>query len=858
SPVPTSLVQGFFIGSCHAKFRLPNTKMQKTSGSSFIQKRLILRLSSLGDVILSSAALETESSKQGVDWVVAKEYGAVLRGHPRIRKLWEFDRRENRGFDVWRSFGRELWEQNFTEVIDLHGSIRTRILWLMFLYWSMREGRTGPRWTVASKQRFRSWGFILFKKLWPKFWLSRLQVEVFARAAGGSGQERPNMRHLLLTEEFSVEALARDFQDPPRESFGGKPYICVMPGSTWPGKTWAAEKYVEVLKQIKVLPVIMGTARDSESVSLVRLLEAAGVPHESGVGKWNLRESAQVLANSKGYLGSDTGLALLSESLGVEILVIYGPTAPGLGFEPWRVGSRTAGSDLWCRPCGKIGHRCYRPKNKFLCLQRLSPAEVLPIVQEKFCGMPGSGLGRSGTVESGSVSSGSISLGPGVSPGARVYLWIWKEVVERWVLPSKMGVARIQAGSQAVQYLTALPLRVTNKMERPARFWFHAASAGELESLWPVVVELQKVLKESSGSSTEFILSAFSASAEKSLMRLGTALSEAGAHVLYCGLSPWEGHWRAVLKVAQPDCFITAKYEAWPDLWMSLAAAQIPLAILGARARKSLRIGKRLCELFGAELPRMLLLPVLEREIHELRRDFPASVIQAVGEPRWDRVLERSQTGNQRAKRMISYFAKLPRPWGIFGSIWPQDLEVWGEQLRQHHGTLWMVPHRTESEAVQELEHYFTKIGMQVLRTSRLPLDPAKSSEQLVLPKAATLSWTCVLVDEIGFLSELYSAADWAYVGGGFGQGIHSTIEPAIHGIPVASGPARAERFSEVQQLGGSGQLQILRNSADFKNWMDQNLENRERREVWNQQVKSYLGASSRAVEALMKFSKTS
>ena len=59
----------------------------------------------------------------------------------------------------------------------------------------------------------------------------------------------------------------------------------------------------------------------------------------------------------------------------------------------------------------------------------------------------------------------------------------------------------------------------------------------------------------------------------------------------------------------------------------------------------------------------------------------------------------------------------------------------------------------------------------------------------------------CVLVDEMGFLSELYGAADWAYVGGGFGAGVHSTIEPAIQGIPILIGPVRADHFTEIGQL---------------------------------------------------------
>ena len=808
--------------------------MQENSTSNTIaRKRLILRLSSLGDVILSASALETAESSAGVDWVVAKEYAAVLRGHPRIRKLWEFDRRQNSGLLAWKVFAQELWDQNYTEVIDLHGSIRTRILRFFFVYWSFRNSVAGPHWTVASKQRFRSWGFILFKKLWPKFWLSRLQVEIFARAAGGTGQERPNMRHLLSSDD-TVSSIPKDA------------YICVMPGSSWPGKTWAAEKYLEVLKELQILPVIMGTTRDPESVSLVRLLEVAGIPHVSGVGKWDLQESARVLAKSAGYLGSDTGLALLSEALGVEIVVIYGPTAPGLGFEPWRNGSRTIGSGLWCRPCGKIGHRCYRPKDKFLCLKGLTPSEVLPVVANK-CSKDG----KYRVEKSGNVSTERNSL----RLSARAYFWLWENIIEPWVLPRKMGAERIEAGTAAIKLLSAIEPR-KNSQERVPRFWFHAASVGELESLWPLTVELLKSLQiDSKRPAPEFILTAFSSSAGKSVLKLGELLGKTGGTVLYCGLSPWEGHWKTVMKSVNPDIFITAKYEAWPELWMSQAELKIPLTILGARSRKSLRMGKRLCESMGFGLPRMLLLPVLENETQALRRDFPGARIESVGEPRWDRVMERSQTGHARAKLLLSCFHDFPRPWGICGSIWPEDVAVWGDLVLKNKGTLWIVPHKIDSDILNELYVYFSERGLKVIRTSLIETE--RDAREQWNKELTHTGNECVLVDEMGFLSELYSAADWAYVGGGFGAGVHSTIEPAIHGIPIASGPARAERFSEIQQLSGSGQLRIIRSTHEFQNWFHWQAELKERnREAWNRDVKSYLGASARAAQALLEFSK--
>ena len=339
------------------------------------RKRLILRLSSLGDIILASSSLRASADQSGqghdqLDWVVAKEYAAVLRGHPRIHKLWEFDRR-SAGSGGWVSFARRLWSENYDEVVDLHGSIRTRLLRILFFVWGLGNG--GPQWTVASKQRFRSWGFIAFKKFWPRNLVSELQVSVFAKAAGGIGNERPDLKHL-------IEGCLETSSESP---LNNRKYICVMPGSNWPGKTWSAEKYLKVLRNVDLLPVIMGTQRDPESLRLVELCSKSGMDHYSGVGKWTLPEVAKVLSKAEAYIGSDTGMAHLAEAVGTDVLVIYGPTSPGLGFEPWRAGSRTIGSKAWCRPCGKIGNRCYRPFARHQCLKELDPSQVLCVLREK-------------------------------------------------------------------------------------------------------------------------------------------------------------------------------------------------------------------------------------------------------------------------------------------------------------------------------------------------------------------------------------------------------------------------------------------------------------------------------------------
>jgi ADP-heptose:LPS heptosyltransferase len=154
-----------------------------------------------------------------------------------------------------------------------------------------------------------------------------------------------------------------------------------MPGSKWRGKCWPASKYVEALRALASgkdarVPVILGGPNDESARELERLLEGAGIRFKTGVGRWSLGEVAGVLAGSRGYLGNDTGLAHLAEAVGAPAVMVFGPTSPEMGFGPWRAESQAVGTGLWCRPCGKDGRRCYRLKNKYLCMTGLDPEVV--------------------------------------------------------------------------------------------------------------------------------------------------------------------------------------------------------------------------------------------------------------------------------------------------------------------------------------------------------------------------------------------------------------------------------------------------------------------------------------------------
>lgn len=406
----------------------------------------------------------------------------------------------------------------------------------------------------------------------------------------------------------------------------------------------------------------------------------------------------------------------------------------------------------------------------------------------------------------------------------RAYRKFQEKLVQKALLPRLMPHERVADFSQ---------VRPPSEKDQQGRIWFHAASVGELESLWPVVEQwLDRGLHA--------IVTVFSESAINHVKRLAAESEGRKGRILYAGYSPWEGCWKSVLERVRPEAFVTAKYEAWPELWCSLAEEGVPLVVVGARYRKSFAVAKRVCAALGCGLPGMVLLPAQPSEVPALRELFPEARIEVTGDPRWDRVKARASRGNSRARQLIETHGSLQRPWGVLGSVWQEDLALWKDVLKEAEGSLWIVPHRIDSQHIEEIEQSLREAGISY----------TVSTDRTGSAQSAPLS--AVLVNEMGFLSELYAEADWAWIGGGFGAGVHSTIEPAIQNIPLACGPAGIGKFPEIEELRATGQLQIIREAIELRQWLEQRKSaSAAERKNWQKENHQRLGATERVLDQL-------
>ncbi len=335
-----------------------------------------------------------------------------------------------------------------------------------------------------------------------------------------------------------------------------------------------------------------------------------------------------------------------------------------------------------------------------------------------------------------------------------------------------------------------------------AHVLFHAASVGELEILMPLIEGF-------AAKKIPMVVTVFSDSAFPQVARLTQIAT-------YAGPSPMESDWSAFFQKFQIAKVIVSKYEAWPALWIECSVRNLPLILIHAKWRPSLALVKILIFIFGFPLPRLYLFAESVVQASRLKKRFKFAEVHSAMDPRWKRISDRSKSAALHPrvvfwkKRYADEILK-PFPYGMVGSAWFEDLKVLLPAFREAKGTLWVIPHSLETKNIKR---------MQELLEVEIP-------------------GRYILVNEMGFLLELYSLAQWVWVGGGFGKGIHSTMEPAIYGVPLACGPKNVDQFFETQMLCDSQQLTVCKNTKESLLWLE-SQSNRSLLNVLNDQVLSH------------------
>lgn len=368
------------------------------------------------------------------------------------------------------------------------------------------------------------------------------------------------------------------------------------------------------------------------------------------------------------------------------------------------------------------------------------------------------------------------------------------------------------------------------------RVWFHASSFGEFEQAKPIIEILKK-------SGFTIIASFFSPSGYEYSRNYPDA-----DVVTYIPIDSRRNA-RRFVRLIKPSVAVVMRY----DLWFNhiSEAKSYGTKIILADATFPVKLFHRtgfLRDFYRRlySLPHLILATTAE---HKKMFDFflGTESTEVAGDTRFDRVYSKSVSNTVRQKLPVE-LEKDGRTVLVLGSTWPQDMEVLVPGLKR-------IMARFPSVAVIVVPHEPT-----VDEVKRLAREFPESMTLSEMERGSGERPPVLIIDRIGLLTQLYVVADMAYVGGGFGAGVHSVLEPAVYGIPILTGP-RIERSDEAIQLMQNGALFYVKDAAGAYRSMLRMMEDDAARnkagQVAREFVDRHLGAAQVVATKVIEFSGT-
>ncbi len=290
------------------------------------------------------------------------------------------------------------------------------------------------------------------------------------------------------------------------------------------------------------------------------------------------------------------------------------------------------------------------------------------------------------------------------------------------------------------------------------------------------------------------------------------------------------------LDLIQPDIAIFVKYDLWPMLIHLLKERNVPMYLISAIFRDSQLFFKPWGTWYRKLLMMFEEIYVQNEASKELLAKFDIKS-QVAGDTRFDRVWEIAKNPKVVEEALylkVDQGTKLL----VAGSTWSADEDLLIDYFnRTPNLKLVIAPHEVDVEHIQSI---CEKIKRPFLRYSQ--------REEY----AENYEYDCLLVDQIGLLSSLYTYADIAYIGGGFGAGIHNTVEPAVYGLPILFGPNRVPKFREAVDLVDRGAAFIIHNEGELSANLDCFLSNEEERLSSAQKAQAYVAEQLGATDLIM------
>ncbi len=335
--------------------------MQRASKRRDYKNILVVRFSSLGDIVLTTPVLDglrrVLPPDTEISYLLKEEFAPLLKNHPSRCKIIPLSETVRADSTAFMDFVERLKERRFDLIVDLQGNGRSYVV----------RRRLNMDFLKIKKHTLRRIGVVKFKIGAKR--LPNIRDRFFGTLKGiGIRSVEPILPRLGYTEEEVVAA---------RKKFIGKipdrPLAVVHPGAKWPLKEWGRDRFEKLVESLVIEGFTVAVFDDNISEA----------PHISKLSGTSIREMIALIASADVFVGNDSGPLHIAESVRTPAVGIFGPTSEALGYSSRWPGSKIVGVDMRCRPCSLYGRgKCRTGGHE--CMEKLSIEAVLNAVIEQF------------------------------------------------------------------------------------------------------------------------------------------------------------------------------------------------------------------------------------------------------------------------------------------------------------------------------------------------------------------------------------------------------------------------------------------------------------------------------------------
>jgi len=368
-----------------------------------------------------------------------------------------------------------------------------------------------------------------------------------------------------------------------------------------------------------------------------------------------------------------------------------------------------------------------------------------------------------------------------------------------------------------------------DKIEKDAEYiWFHAASLGEFEQGRPIMEEIKRKHPE-----YKILLTFFSPSGYE--VRKDYPLADVVCYLPF----DKKRNVKKFLKLVQPKMTIFIKYEFWYNFVNQLYNRDIPVYMVSAIFRSN----QIFFRWYGNDMRKLLRrysrICVQDDNSAKLLSGIGVTNVEVCGDTRFDRVLDIQKQAKQLP--IAEAFEKAAKSENehifIAGSTWPKDEDILIPYFNMTTDLkLIIAPHEIDEAHLKYIENNLQRPHIRY--SNAVP--------------GIMGDYDCLIIDNFGLLSSIYRYGQMAYVGGGFGVGIHNILEAAVYDVPVIFGP-NFKKFREAQQMIECGGGYSISDYQAFRGLMDEFLQYDETLHAAGLHAGNYVRSNSGVVKRVMK-----